>query len=597
MLRRTLPNSDNKYNNVYLVVFLILATFGMNFLLPNYGGSGFNLPQNNMVALFVVLLIGISTVKVIHTGVIRLSKMQIALLLLFLCLVVPGLFNYHSETQMLLQRTMPIFGVFLLYASVEQFSNSKKVVTRLLYLICLSAFLQVIYALAQKYLDLRPLEPFVALGIHKPFGIFQQYNLASSYFATAILVAFYLITRTELREKSLKTRYFYTLFLILTMLGSLYLVLLIGSRVAILGLIGGVILFVISQWKVIPAKRNLLILVVVIVVIIVSINHKQLTVTYTKAVSVATSFLADEEKLKLDRRTVIWEIASNTYLNSPWYGHGLGNFEKAFQDEVVKYHDSPDGKKNKLTIFISHPHNEVIYWGIESGVVAILGLFGFLAYYLYLLFLQGWRHALLWLAVLAPIGLQTLVSYPFYMSAMHLVVFVLFLSLSVRKQGSFFVVAFAPLFKRFFIALTLCFIVVYASFTWRTLNGLLDLGFFKFSKYKQEQLLTIPLKSIVWKKNATTYKKYLQFTRDARMQNTAQIDEYVEWLKGQIEYNENINLWVHLARAYQARGAPDKAIKTILTAKKRYPYDSLKILFNRMEGQARLQMKESRGGS
>ncbi len=595
MLHRTLSSSDSKYNHIYIIVFFILATFGMNFLLPNYGGSGFNLPQNNMVAFFVVLLIGISAVKIIHKGVIRLSKMQIALLVLFLCLVIPGLFNYHSETQVLFQRIVPILGIFLLYISMEQFSNSKKVVTGLLYLVCLSAFLQVIYALAQKYLDLRSLEPFVALGIHKPFGIFQQYNVASSYFATAIIVTLYLITRTELRKKSLKLRYFNILFLMTTMLGSLYLVLLIGSRVALLGLLGGVVLFVVSQWKVLSIKRNFLILTFAIVTALVFINHKQLTVTYTKTISAAISLAADDEKLDLDRRAIIWKIASSTYLNSPWYGYGLGGFEKAFQDEAVKYHDSADSKKNKLTIFISHPHNEVIYWAIESGIVAILGLFGFLAYYFYLLFLQGWRHVVLWLAILAPIGLQTLVSYPFYMSAMHLVVFVLFLSLSVRQQAISFAVDFSPLVKKSLVFLTLCLVIVYASFTWRTLNGLLDLGFFKFSNYKQEQLLATPLKSIIWKKTAATYKNYLQFTRDARSHNRAQIDEYIKWLKEQIEYNENINLWVHLARAYQAQGVPNKALKTILTAKKRYPYDSLKALFKRMENQARSQIEESNG--
>ncbi len=526
-----------------------------------------------MVSAIAVLLISIAIIKVLYSERIQYSPLLPALFLLLLCLILPGLFNYHPETGSLRLIVFPLLGMLFLYFAIEQFIDSKKTSIGILYLICLAALIQVIYALLQKYVDLSSVAVYIfsnGAKMPKPTGIFQQQNILSSFLATGVLIASYLLSRSELQQKEKKSRFLHMALLLATILGGLFIILIIGSRAAILGLLIGIILLITSRWKfLLSINRNIILLFLLSLVIIATYNYKHIAKFIDRTSYAVHSLSTDNTKLENRRRLVIWDIATDTYLKAPFMGHGLGNFEKEFQDQARIYNQSKD---IKLDQFISHPHNEIIFWGIESGLLAIIALLAFLGYYLYLLFSQGFRHGLQWLAILSPIGLQTQVSLPFYLSAIHLVVFLFLIAISLRHKNTTYTLTSPPLLKIGIVAAVFIVLVFHALFAWTLFKGILHTGAFKYTGNKVEKLLDIPLSNIALRKNALVYKKQFQFIRNYKQGKIEKIPPYIQWLKQQIKYNDNAILYHYLFKAYLSLGNIKDALNTITEAKIRYPY-------------------------
>ncbi|NMU84798.1 ligase, partial [Vibrio parahaemolyticus] len=76
---------------------------------------------------------------------------------------------------------------------------------------------------------------------------------------------------------------------------------------------------------------------------------------------------------------------------------------------------------------MDHPHNELLYWGVEGGLLPILGIFLAMALVLYRIYQakRGTRLALL--ALFIPIVLHSQLEYPFYHSLVHWLIFVILL--------------------------------------------------------------------------------------------------------------------------------------------------------------------------
>jgi O-antigen polymerase len=567
---------EKRYKQVYILVLLLLFTLGMNFLLPNYGGSGWQMPQNVMVSLFVAILIAISTLKIIHSGSIILSRMQFALFLLILCIVLPGLINYESETQALIPRLIPLLGVLLLFQSLQQFQLSERTITTILYIICISGLIQIVYGLSQKYLNLLPLEPFVAprMAYGQPIGIFQQYNMIATYLSTVALISFYLLSKAKF-VRSFRA-IVNVLFLLTIIFGVLYILSLSSSRAGLLGFVIGSTLLLIFLWRDIPAKKYVVTLFIMLLAMVYFVKGGNIAPSIDRTIKATSSLSMSPLTSQVDKRIPIWIVASNVYLNSPWIGHGLGNFEKVYKQEQNVYYDSGVLDVNKTLRPVSHPHNEALFLAVESGAIALSAFVMFIFYYIFTLFSIGVRHAVLWLAFLFPIGFQVLVSFPFYLSTIHLVVFILLMGLSVSKRSAHYKFTISVPLKLGLGTILLSFLMVYTFFVWSTLNSLLDIGLYKFTKYQHEQLLDQPLKSIIWNKEATILAKNKVFYSDMKRQNAKGIRDYIIWLKEQIHHNEKAKLYIHLAQAHLSLGEL-VAVKEILgIIKARYPLEAQK---------------------
>ena len=568
---------ESRYASLILWVIFFMFAAGMNFMLPNYGGSGWDMPQNVMVSLFVAVLIAISALKIIHTGTVFISKVQVAVLLFLLCIVIPGLINYEPETQALIPRLIPLVGVFLLFQSVQQLSDTKRVITTILYIICFSGLIQVIYKVSPHYSDYWFFKQFIALttdfGNRK--GAFQQVNMLGTYLATVALISLYLLSKIKIKKKSV-VWIANVLFLLASLLGSLYVLfyLMNSSRAALIGFVIGLCLLLIVFWKNISSKKYIIIIFLVLFAAVYIGKSSNISKGVNQAVNAATTLSVDPHESNIDIRVSMWIIASRVYLSSPWVGHGLGNFRTEYTKEQYLYNSSGILAVNKQIYPVAHPHNEVLFLGVESGILAIVGLILLVLFYIFTLFSIGKRHALLWLAFLSPIGFQLFVSFPFYLSTIHLVVFILLMALSTLDRTTQYIFHFSSTIKLTVGMIFLLLLLLYSLFIWNTLKGLLDFGLYRFTKHQHSQLLEAPLESIIWNKKAMVLARNKDFYLDMKNKNEQGILDYIKWLELQVEYNESALLYIHLAQAHLSLGNLLTVRKTLRVIKRRYPVDA-----------------------
>lgn len=130
--------------------------------------------------------------------------------------------------------------------------------------------------------------------------------------------------------------------------------------------------------------------------------------------------------------------------DKPLLGWGYGSFEYAFQHfRINQIPPTP------VTEIARHPHNELLLWMVEGGVVALCGLALLLTGVIRLVrrALCRDRRALAVGAPLAgiptalcialvPITLHTQLEFPFYLSALHALTFLFLLALADRAGGT-----------------------------------------------------------------------------------------------------------------------------------------------------------------
>ncbi|MGC2909176.1 Wzy polymerase domain-containing protein [Serratia marcescens] len=124
----------------------------------------------------------------------------------------------------------------------------------------------------------------------------------------------------------------------------------------------------------------------------------------------------------------------------PLIGWGYGGFEYSFQHFRLAQGLSTHGVG-----IARHPHNELLLWWVEGGIVALLGMLLLVWAGLKLVACAHWRdkrafacgkatsgEALALCIALLPIVLHCQTEYPFYLSALHWLVFLMLLAMLDR---------------------------------------------------------------------------------------------------------------------------------------------------------------------
>lgn len=147
--------------------------------------------------------------------------------------------------------------------------------------------------------------------------------------------------------------------------------------------------------------------------------------------------LVDHEGGRLSRLQ-IWEACLWLIRQKPLFGWGYGRFDAVLPEAFRAL-----GVNQMERTLFTHPHNEILYWLVEGGMVAGLGLSLLLAWYLRL-GLRAWqqarqagdagmsgRAALGWFLCTTPILAHTQVEYPLYLSSLHCLLLAVLLALSL----------------------------------------------------------------------------------------------------------------------------------------------------------------------
>lgn len=390
-LNRIVPLPAQK---LLLIVSLFFWCGVMHLYWSNNGGSGLSLPLNITSWIYAAVLVA-STAMVLPHRRWRITVPATgftlgALILTLLCLLTPGV--WRSEALLVAGALLGGVVVYLVTLQIPLTVNVRTALLALLWGACVIECLAFVY----QYWHWPGVDywEFAWRRGTRPYGIFQQVNLLASFTACGVLLSALLVLR-------LRGRYRIVFGIALVMMG--FVLHESQSQTGYLSLAVGEVLLL----AVFPAQRRTLLLLLLPLALGMA------------AGAAARHFLSVATVDHLTTSHVRWTVLKTSlalFAERPWIGWGVGSFAAVFLERA-----GPLGLSS-----ISHPHNELVLWLVEGGLVGLVGALCFIAGGLWL-WLHGnrWRRACLVAAL--PVVIHMLTEYPVRQSTPHWLLLILLL--------------------------------------------------------------------------------------------------------------------------------------------------------------------------
>lgn len=429
MLKMFLPS-------IRQVSLFFLASFSLLFLqytFPSTGGAGLQVPVNMSIWLCLSFFCISVFFYMCKSKTLVISRLF--LLLFFSCclLFIP---LYYTETRFIEENTLRFVGIWaglLFYFCLLQL----KLKYEDFYIIAWSAatgiFIQAIWGGVQYYFLVNTLG-FDSVT-NKPYGTSDQVNIYATILVLGIALSLFL--------SGLKHKYRFLKWVLLLFVFTCAVPLIpTQSRIGLLNII--VVSALCFTWLYFrPISRKHLLALALLLFSGLTL-HKVITPNMTKGHLVdasAPDYSATNiiRSTRVGTRTTIFPVAFELFMQEPLKGHGVGMFRPKYLEEQGKYIAAQDsGEPVPAEFYLSHPHNEILFWAIEFGGIGLLFLFIPAIAVLLLLFKQRGGYKLIHLAVLMPLVIHSMTEYPFYLSAFLWLFFVFTLfSLDSSKKHFF----------------------------------------------------------------------------------------------------------------------------------------------------------------
>nr|WP_086938833.1 PglL family O-oligosaccharyltransferase [Thaumasiovibrio occultus] len=484
----------------------------MNMFLHNHGGAGLSIPYNQMVWAGIAFVISVGIVEACRQGTWRYSNLTLLLFGCCVLLTIP-LFYPHSTFEDASSRIGALWAGWLLFSSLQQFKFSLAQRESLLWFILLCAIIQAGLGWVQHLIfeQENPMGYNVASG--RPYGMFQQVNVMASFMATGLILSGYLLARKTVY----KGRWAWKLIpIILTPVLTIPLILTINSFTGYLGTIIGGLLIVPFLWIFCSKKKLVAWSVSCLLGIAIGMSWVQ--------VETSNREFRTASDIEANARTYIYPQVAKMFLTKPISGYGYGNFGIEYLKETAQWYQNNDFDDPGL-LGLTHPHNELLFWSVEGGIVALVGLM-LAALFVFQRVLQAKRGTKLSLiGLFFPIVLHTQTEFPFYHSAIPFVVFIIFIfwvdNLTCRYKN--YEIEF-PLPFKIMGTVFPSFVIIYMvtgfySAHWMT----------KFELSMNTDYLKRVINPVVWGDRIEVNTFAYTLMRGANENNTDMLEEYLAW--------------------------------------------------------------------
>ena len=391
-------------NQMAFVFFAVMYWLGgMHLFMHNPGGSGFYMPFNMVGWLFASLMIGIGLWHITLTRQLVVSGPQGWLWAGLALMLVPLFTHADVSFDAGSPRFLGIAGGLLLLFALTQLQWVRAQRLCLLYVLLGAVAIEALFALVQYYL----LTPGNWIGyntiINRPDGIFQKDSVLSSFMALGATIALFLLFADELCRRG------WRLWLALSVLGlAALLIVVIQSRSGQGGLLlSSLILLPLLLWQ--RGRVGWLACSVLLLGLLLGgLSFALLSQSRGLGSYIAT----------IDFRLLYWQHCLEMFWQHPLLGVGYGKFESAFVDSYYAIPVAISGKEI-IEANLDHPHNEILYWMVEGGLLALCGLLAMLFGWVRMLMRARSTMRLALLALPLPLFFHAMVEYPFYHSTAH----------------------------------------------------------------------------------------------------------------------------------------------------------------------------------
>lgn len=405
-------------------VFLLFAVAPL-FYQPNFGGRGldltFNMATWAVASVFIVFSIMLITIRT----VIKLPHRYLYFVAVPAVIILSSLITGVSQPAAFFFRELYVVAGLLFLFALFQFNLKKYQVEWVLLMIVLSTLthstIGLIQIFAPEVLGLW----YASNNTVVPIGVFQQINNQVSFLATGIAIGLYLLSRPIAKQLP----WVVSALLLLALGLNSFEIAFSGSRVGALGLILSLILLAVFRFKQLMNNKTLVILAIIAMSAGVFSNlltdKSAMGSTFDKTVNMTKGMSGDV-------RINMYIIGLELVAQKPFQGHGIGSFLRVWNLQTGDYHTRhPEAA---LPPNIEHPHNELLFWIIEGGLLIITGILAAIVAVVLALVRCGKQRSAGYVAMLIPITLHTQVEQPFYISSLHWFAWLLLIFIVMRHQ-------------------------------------------------------------------------------------------------------------------------------------------------------------------
>ncbi|MFD1007288.1 PglL family O-oligosaccharyltransferase [Oceanisphaera ostreae] len=407
-----------------LALFVIWALVGQHVFIHHLGGSNLDLPFNAITWLFVGLVF-IASTRALKPKWVS-SELGRCFALAALVLWLPWLFALFSSAVMpgsprylvidessaaywqALPRLLALTAGVLLFWLLQQCRFNTEQRHFLLCTLLMLATVQIGFGLVQFFV--LPADNWFMFNtkVRFPYGIFMQRNVMSSFVGSGVLLALYLLVRRA--GGTGREHWRWWLWCSAVAAAGLVLVVLLQSRAGLYSLLAGLCLLLPVCWM---RLTNRLQRGVLLALVLCSAGAGLALLLHFDLHRRALAVYGE-----LGVRYEIWQTTLGMIAQNLWLGVGYGQFEPAYYAEAGRLL-ATSGVVPAMPGNLAHPHNEILMWWAEGGVITLLAwlllAWGVLR--------VGWRlsagERLAMLALCLPLFAHLMSEYPLGHSSVH----------------------------------------------------------------------------------------------------------------------------------------------------------------------------------
>ena len=532
------------YPKISLNLILVLFILAPLYTYPNLGGAGLAMPFNIATWAIAIVFTGFMISISLQEKELFYSPLFLLSAVFPLLIIIFSFFSEIIIANLWLFRLLYIVGGFLFIAALFQLQFKMIDVEKVLYMIVFAMTIHSIVGVLQ-VIDISEFThkiPMSGRGL-PPFGIFQQVNLLATYLTTGVMIIVFLISRPSFVSK----HPFIKMLLVFTFGLSIYIILATGSRIGLLSLLISLPIIIISRKQHLFRHRNTMISLLLVGILAVignsslmpEVNKSGLDRTFNKINTLS------EAEYKTYREGM-YKIGIDLIKQKPLLGHGFTSFPRVWTEGKAKFiAQHPDAAVSPLGT--AHPHNELLLWLIEGGLVAGLGiLFVFLALAGGLYYCGGSRGGA-YFALLLPISLHTQTAWPFYGSAAHWFLWLFIIYMVFRHQAKAVSFSISRIGQLVLQVIIIVVAGVSLYFLWHTHKAHDQLrDYMRGEKANMQIVIDNPYF------NRFAEKVFMQSVlySNIEKQNTAPIPNFIAWAEGRLAVNAEPGMFIMLNDAY-----------------------------------------------
>ncbi|MFZ6038933.1 PglL family O-oligosaccharyltransferase [Vibrio natriegens] len=534
-------------NRKFLLSLAVLFVLAMHFFMPNPGGSGLALSFNATSWIAFSFALGIGCYQIARNQALRYSKLTIGLFISVIIMTIP-IFYPNANSHLAANKLIGLWSGLLFFVVLQQFHFSNKHRQRILWFIVLAVVIEAIFGLTQ-YLYLKPGNPFGYNTVgNRPYGIFQQPNVMASFLATGLVIASYLLARQPYKyDRKLSDVYLLYAVPVLT----IPLIVALASRTGWLASLFAVLLIIPYMYRYNTKRRFTHWVISLAAGLLLSVVVMQIAFPQGNG-------LAAEKVNMESARAYIFPQTVDMVIEKPFTGYGYGKFESEYMIYTARQHALNEKYPAGLPA-MDHPHNELLYWAVEGGLLPIIGIFLAMTLVLYRIYQakRGTRLALL--ALFIPIVLHSQLEYPFYHSLVHWVIFIILIYWVDQRVARYRQGGFTKITKSLLRIVSLALPAVFTFYMVSALHTNYILTKFETTRPTNPDILSQVSNPVVWKDRFDwdVYSTFL--TIGLNKQDPSLIQPYIDWSLNIIKDKPRPAFYNNLILAYQGLDDGSKA--------------------------------------